>query len=80
MLIRVRLFAMYAEAFGGDELSLELPEGATAGDALAAVLREPPAARLPPRPMIAVNLRYARAEAALREGDEVALIPPVAGG
>jgi len=80
MRIRVRLFAMYAEAFGRDELALDLPAGATAGDALAAVLREPAAERLPPRPAIAVNLRYARPEAALQDGDEVALIPPVAGG
>jgi molybdopterin synthase catalytic subunit len=80
MRVRVRLFASYAEALGRDEIALELPAGATAGDCLAAVRREPGAERLPPSPLVAVNQRYARPEARLNEGDEVALIPPVAGG
>jgi molybdopterin synthase catalytic subunit len=71
---------MYAEAFGRGEIPLELPAGATAADALAAVRARPGAERLPPSPMIAVNQRYARPETPLNEGDEVALIPPVAGG
>ena len=80
MRVRVRVFASYAEAFGRDEIPLELPAGATAGDALAAVRSRPGAERLPPKPLLAVNQRYARADTALAEGDEVALIPPVAGG
>lgn len=80
MRVRLRLFASYAEAFGQEEILLELPSGATAGDALAAVRSRPGAERLPPKPMLAVNQRYARVDAALAEGDEVALIPPVAGG
>ena len=80
MKVRLRLFASYAEAFGRDEIPLDLPAGATAGDALAAIRTRPGADRLPPKPMLAVNQRYARAEALLSEGDEVALIPPVAGG
>ncbi len=78
--VTVRLFASYAEAFGREAIALELPPGATAADALAALLARPGGDRLPPRPMLAVNQRYARAEAVLSEGDEVALIPPVAGG
>jgi molybdopterin converting factor small subunit len=80
MHVRLRLFAMYAEAFGRDELSLDLADGATAGDALAAVRSMPEAGKLPPAPLLAVNLRYVRPDAVLSEGDEVALIPPVAGG
>lgn len=80
MRIRVRLFASYAEAFGRDELPLELPAGATVADCLAAVRADPAAARVPPSPLVAVNLRYARPGAPLAEGDEVAIIPPVAGG
>ena len=80
MRIQLRLFASYAEAFGRDAFHLELPEGATVADALAAVRREPAASRLPPRPLVAVNLAYAKPEVRLAEGDEVALIPPVAGG
>jgi molybdopterin converting factor subunit 1 len=78
--VRLLLFAMYAEAFGQDELALDLPEGSSAGDALAAVLARPGAERLPPSPLIAVNQRYAKPGVPLHDGDEVALIPPVAGG
>jgi molybdopterin converting factor small subunit len=35
---------------------------------------------LPPRPLVAVNQGYADYSQALRAGDEVAVIPPVAGG
>ena len=79
MRVRLRLFAMYAELLGS-EMALELPAGATAADALADVRRRPGAERLPPKPMIAVNQRYAKPETRLAEGDEVALLPPVAGG
>jgi molybdopterin converting factor small subunit len=78
--VRLRLFASYAEAAGRGEMELSLPAGATAADALAAVRREAWAARLPPKPAVAVNLRYAAPEVPLEDGDEVALIPPVAGG
>ncbi len=78
--VTVRLFASYAEAAGKEEMRLVLPAGATAGDCLAAVRREAWAAKVPPSPAVAVNLRYAKADAALQEGDEVAIIPPVAGG
>ena len=38
------------------------------------------AERLPQFPLLAVNERYAPRDRALREGDTVAIIPPVAGG
>ncbi len=78
--VRLLLFASYAEAAGREEMELTLAPGSTTADALAAVRREPWAARLPPRPAVAGNLRYATREVALADGDEVALIPPVAGG
>ena len=80
MRVRVRFFASYAEAFGRQEMDLELQAGASVADCVAALRADPAAARLPPRPLVAVNQRYARPETPLAEGDEVALIPPVAGG
>jgi molybdopterin converting factor small subunit len=53
---------------------------ATAADVLAAVRLLPGAESLPPSPMIAVNQRYASAGDPVNPGDEVALIPAVAGG
>jgi molybdopterin converting factor small subunit len=49
------------------------------GDCLAEVQRQA-GGRVPPAPLVAVNRVYARPEQPLAEGDEVALIPPVAGG
>jgi molybdopterin converting factor small subunit len=74
------LFATYAEAAGRDAIEVTLPPGAVAADALAVVRAQPWAARLAPSPAVAVNQRYAKADVALRDGDEVAIIPPVAGG
>lgn len=80
MRITLLFFASYAEAFGRSEQVLELGAGATVADLLAAVRAAPGAARLPPAPLVAVNQHYARPDTPLSEGDEVALIPPVAGG
>lgn len=80
MRVRLLFFASYAEAFGRSEQQLELPAGATVADCVAEVRKDPRAGRLPPSPLVAVNQRYAKLDAPLAEGDEVALIPPVAGG
>jgi molybdopterin converting factor subunit 1 len=81
MTIRTLVFAAYRDIAGTDELSVELPAGATALD-LVERLRERGGAweRLPARPAIAVNLEYVPLSTSLRDGDEVALIPPVSGG
>lgn len=77
--VKALLFASYADAFGAREVSLLLVAGSTVGDAVAAV-RARSAGAIPPRPLVAVNERYAGYEDALAQGDEIALIPPVAGG
>lgn len=81
MPIRVRLFAVLAERWGGRELALTLPAGATT----AAVIEGLRAARPDLEPLlnacrVAVNGRYAGPDQPLAAGDEVALIPPVSGG
>ena len=80
MSVTVLLFASYADALGTPSLHLELPEGATVADLLADLQRRPGAGLLPPAPLVAVNEQYAGTTSALRAGDRVAIIPPVAGG
>ena len=80
MNVTVLLFASYADALGNAELALTLPPGATVGDALREVSEMPGAERVPPAPLVAVNERYATLDQRLAPGDELALIPPVAGG
>lgn len=79
MNIRVLLFASYADALGTPELPLEVPEGTRIREVLARVRDTAPGFVLP-SPMVAVNAEYATAERILQPGDEVAIIPPVAGG
>ncbi|HEX2724114.1 MAG TPA: MoaD/ThiS family protein [Gemmatimonadaceae bacterium] len=80
MTVTVRFFASYAESLGRDALEMTLAEGSTVGDVLGSVRGLPGADRLPPAPLVAVNYSYAQATMRLSEGDEVAIIPPVAGG
>jgi molybdopterin converting factor subunit 1 len=80
MSVTVLLFASYADALGGPSVVVDVPADATTDDVLRAVLALPGAAQLPKRPLVAVNHRYARGTTRLNAGDEIALIPPVAGG
>lgn len=80
MTVTVLLFASYADAVGRSAIELELEAGATVSDVIDRVRGMGNATRLPPAPMVAVNEQYASRDRELRTGDEVALIPPVAGG
>lgn len=80
MTITVLLFATYADALGRSTIELELANGATVKDMIEQVRGMAHADQLPPAPLVAVNERYAAPDRELRTGDEVALIPPVAGG
>jgi molybdopterin converting factor subunit 1 len=80
MTVTVLLFASYADALGTASLDVELPRDSTVRDLVDVVRARPGAERLPAAPLVAVNLQYATASDVVREGDEIALIPPVAGG
>jgi molybdopterin converting factor subunit 1 len=80
MTITVLLFASYADALGCPQMDLPVPTGATVGDMVAQVRARVGVDRLPSRPLVAVNQEYAPYHRVLEDGDEVALIPPVAGG
>jgi molybdopterin synthase catalytic subunit len=81
MRIQVRYFAVVRERLKLDEETLELPAGASVGAALDALAARHEAVRaLRPYLQTAVNQTHVGAEHALGDGDELALIPPVAGG
>jgi MoaE-MoaD fusion protein len=81
MHVKLVLLASYRDLAGVSELEVELPAGACAGDAVALLRsRSAAAATLPARPVVALNLEYASLDAQLSDGDELALLPPVAGG
>jgi molybdopterin converting factor small subunit len=78
--VTVQLFASYAESFG--ESSLEIPLGprSTVRDVVESIRSLPGAFFLPQSPRVAVNRRFASPDQLVAPTDEVALIPPVAGG
>ena len=80
MNVRVLLFASYADALGASEIALDVPEGARVRDVLSRVKQLAAGKRVPDKPMVAVNQRYATEDRLVTTADEVAIIPPVAGG
>ena len=77
--IVVRCFAAAREAVGSELLELQLPADSTVASLQAALVQRAPAlARLPLA--FAVNRAYVPPATTLRDGDEVALIPPISGG
>jgi molybdopterin synthase catalytic subunit len=76
MVVHVRLFAGLRERAGTDQVELELPDGASVGEALANLRHISGEVRV----VMAVNQEYADDTWVLHPGDELALIPPVSGG
>jgi MoaD family protein len=79
--VQVRLFAALREATGTAQVEQELSPQAKVRDLLDSLVRQYPALR--PRLAFvhaAVNRQYVSMQAELRDGDEVALLPPVGGG
>jgi len=81
MRLRILFFASYRELLGTGQLEIDLPEPATVSDLLQEIRRRgEPFASLPPDPVVAVNREFASLQTSLGDGDEVAFVPPVAGG
>lgn len=81
MQVRVLFFASFRDAAGVPRCELELQAGARLGDARAALGERFPALRSRLEHVrFAVDQEFASADAPLRDGSEVAVIPPVSGG
>ena len=81
MTVRVRLFAFMAQEAGTRDVDLEVASGATLSDVQRALAARLPDMRWPRELMWAVNQAYVGgANHGLKDGDEVAIIPPVSGG
>jgi molybdopterin converting factor subunit 1 len=77
----VKLFGSVREAAGAKELSVSLSEGARIEDLRALLAREHPIFdRLGDRLAASLNQEVVPFDTRLRDGDEVAFLPPVSGG
>lgn len=81
MRVKVLYFGTLKDLFALEQQPLELPEGATV-EVLLSLLRAQTSKQsdLWKTLAVAVNRDYVGLETVLREGDEVALLPPVSGG
>jgi molybdopterin synthase catalytic subunit len=81
MKITLKLFGSLREAAGESTLQVELPEGSVVADLRAWLAeRNPLVDKLGDRLAASVNLEIAELSDVLEDGDEVAFLPPVAGG
>jgi len=81
-MITVKLFAMLKDKAGTSEIALE-ERPATVKDLLSVIVGRFPAlsdSLSCGRIMVAVNQEFVRPDASLKDGDEVALMPPFSGG
>ncbi|HEX8171883.1 MAG TPA: molybdopterin converting factor subunit 1 [Thermoanaerobaculia bacterium] len=81
MQVRLLFFAVLRDIAGADTRELALADGATARDVWQSLRADyPKLADYTQPPLTAINESYASPDTPLRDGDELAFIPPVAGG
>ena len=81
MKVRVQFFALFRELVGRREVEIEVKAGARVADLLERVGETYPSlGRYGEMLAVAVNAEYVPLSHPLKDGDEVALIPPVSGG
>ena len=79
--VTVKLFAIFQEVFATDEMKVNLKSGSLASQILDhLVSQQPNLEKWRSHTRYAINLNFAEPHTVLRDGDEVALIPPVSGG
>jgi molybdopterin converting factor small subunit len=78
--VTVQLFASYAELLGASTIELPLAPGSTVRELIGRIRLLPGASMIPPGPRVAVNRSFASPDQRIQANDEIALIPPVAGG
>lgn len=77
--VHVRLFAAFREIVGAAEINFPAEQARTVGELWGRLLVRYPDLNSH-APSAAVNRTYAPLNHALRDGDEVAFLPPVSGG
>lgn len=81
MRVTVRLFARLREAAGVSECDCDVRPGAVVADVWRALSsRYPSLEPFAGSVTCAINAEFAKPAAEVREGDEVAFLPPVSGG
>jgi molybdopterin converting factor subunit 1 len=81
MRVSIRLFGRLHDLAGARELERHAPDGTTVGGVWAMLAREfPPIAPYGRSVSAALDAEFARMDAPVADGSEVAFLPPVSGG
>src|SRR6185436_16947701 len=81
MTVSLRFFASLREAVGQKEMCLDIADGSTIDDLKARLSIDfPKLEAMLPRVVCAIDDEYVASDERLRDGAQVALIPPVSGG
>lgn len=80
MKINVKFFALGRELVGNADLNIELAEDSSVQSLIELLKSRHPKMKDLKSFLVAVNMEYADMQQPLRDGDEVAIIPPVSGG
>jgi molybdopterin synthase catalytic subunit len=77
----VKLFASYREALGKDEVDVDVEDGSDVSSLIEVIKKNcPELGKLTETVIVSINREYADYNTILKNGDEVALLPPVSGG
>jgi molybdopterin converting factor small subunit len=81
MRVTVSFYSYFTELTGCSETAEDLPDGSTLGDLFAKLAaRFPKLAAMQKSTLLAVGVDYQDRDYVLKEGEAVALFPPVQGG
>jgi len=80
MKIEIKAFGIARDILGGSALNVDIAEQTSVEDLMTQLKNDYPAFKELTSLAIAINTTYATPEQLIKQGDEVVIIPPVAGG
>lgn len=81
MRIALKLFAFFRQMFGSSQITYEIADGATVSDLLEEIYEKyPPLEKSRGHVVVMINKKAVPLTEQIKDGDEVAILPPVSGG
>lgn len=81
MKVKVKFFSLHREVVGKNEIEIEVKKGVTADELLKKLIKDyPKLEELKDYTIFSLNHNYANGSEVVKDGDEIALFPPVGGG
>ncbi len=81
MKVKIALFSVYREAVGEKEIEIEIGDDAKIKDVVQLLVERYPSLRkLIEYAIFSINYEYADENSRIREGDTIAIFPPIGGG